>query len=277
MRQGAFQERESGRAAVHPDPLYGAVLRRGAVARFNLTETDYPPRLRLSEHAHRTAYFCFILQGAFTESRGARSRTYGASTLLFHPAGEAHSNQFHSRVRCFNLQIGAHLGQTAALGQPSDFSSGPLVHLASKLYREFREMDDLSGLVIEGLALEMVGTAARAAKASGRAAPPWLTRARELLHENFAERLTVADLASAVGVHETHLAREFRRHYRCTVGEFVRRLRVEFACRQISASDVPLCEIAVAAGFFDQSHFGRTFKQLTGMSPAAYRETFRPR
>ena len=49
------------------------------------------------------------------------------------------------------------------------------------------------------------------------------------------------------------------------------------ACRQISASDVPLSEIAVAAGFFDQSHFGRTFKQLTGMSPAAYRETIRSR
>jgi len=39
----------------------------------------------------------------------------------------------------------------------------------------------------------------------------------------------------------------------------------------------PLSEIALAAGFFDQSHFSKTFKHINGMSPATYRRTFRPR
>ncbi|HEY9283822.1 MAG TPA: AraC family transcriptional regulator [Pyrinomonadaceae bacterium] len=264
--------------AIQLNSLHGTVLRSSAAASFILTETAYAPRLRLPRHDHQNAYFCFTLQGVFTEAYGNRMRTCRASTLLFHPAGEIHSDHFHSRVRCFNLQLDSRVHrQIEGLNQPADFSGGALTCLATKLYREFREMDELSGLVIEGIALELVGTAARSAKASRRACPPWLARARELLHENFADRLTVADVASEVGVHETHLAREFRRYYRCTIGDFVRRRRVEFACRQISTSDAPLSEIAVAAGFFDQSHFGRTFKLLTGMSPAAYRETFRAR
>lgn len=278
MRKGAFESSEFGKLNNHLNSLYGTVLRSRGVARFTLTETAYPPRLKLPEHAHQTAYFCFILQGTFTEAYGRHSRTRRASTLVFHPPEEVHSDQFHSRVRCFNVQIDAQLHQqVVGLSQPADFQGSTLTLLASKLYREFCVMDEVSALVIEGLALEMVATAARSVKASKRTSPPWLMRAREMLHENFAESLTVADVAAEVGIHPTHLAREFHRYYRRTIGEYVRQRRVEFACRQISASDAPLSEIAIAAGFFDQSHFGRTFKQLTGMSPAAYRKTFRTR
>ena len=278
MRKGAFETSEFGRVNSHPNSLYGTVLRSSAVARFTLTETAYPPRLKLPEHSHQTAYFCFILQGTFTEVYGRHSRTRSASTLVYHPPEEVHSDQFHSRVRCFNVQINAHLHQQVVeLSRPADFQGGTLTHLATKLYREFRGMDEVSALVIEGLALEMVAAAARSVKTSRGVPPPWLGRAREMLHENFAEGLTVADIAAAVGIHPTHLAREFHRYYRRTVGEYVRQRRVEFACRQISASDDPLSEIAMAAGFFDQSHFTRTFKLLTGMTPAAYRKTFRTR
>lgn len=276
MRKGVFHVNESGMVNGYLDFLHGAVLRSSTVASFTLTETAYPQRLKLSEHAHQTAYFCLILQGAFTEAYGRRSRTCTASTLIFHPPEEVHSDHFHSRVRCFNLQIDARLhGQMAGLSQPSDFNGGALIHLATKLYREFCEMDEFSAFAIEGLALEMMAAAARSVKTPKRSLPPWLTRAREMLDENFSESLTVADFAAAAGVHPTHLAREFHRYYRCTIGEYVRRRRVEFACRRLSASDAPLSEIAVAAGFFDQSHFTRTFKLLTGLTPAAYRETFR--
>jgi len=71
------------------------------------------------------------------------------------------------------------------------------------------------------------------------------------------------------------LARAFRRRYGCTVGEYVRRLRIEFACRELAGSEKPLASIAQNAGFFDQSHFSKTFKLLTGQSPAAYRKLLR--
>jgi AraC family transcriptional regulator len=56
------------------------------------------------------------------------------------------------------------------------------------------------------------------------------------------------------------------------VGEYIRRLRIEFACHSLSTS-TSLIEVALAAGFADQSHSARAFKLQTGMSPATYRRT----
>src|SRR5438876_6649352 len=51
------------------DSVYGTVLRSSAVAEFTLTETAYTPGLQLPKHSHQSAYFCFVLQGSFTEWR----------------------------------------------------------------------------------------------------------------------------------------------------------------------------------------------------------------
>jgi AraC family transcriptional regulator len=74
-----------------------------------------------------------------------------------------------------------------------------------------------------------------------------------------------------------HLARTFRRHYHCTVGEYMRQLRVNFACRQLREGSRPLMEIALAVGFSDQSQFSRTFKRVMGLTPAAFRAATRTR
>ena len=267
----------------HLDPLYGTLLKSNVVAGFTLTETTYTPSLRLPTHSHQATYFCLVLQGSFTEFYERRSRACGPSTLIFHPSGERHSDHFHTKVRCFNFSLpvgwlGRVREHSAIVHSPGDFCGGVLPHLAMKVYREFRQADAVSALIVEGLMLEMLGEASRQSiKLSGRNPPRWLVRAREVLRDRFRENLSLAEIAGAVGVHETHLAREFRRHYRCTVGEYIRRLRIEFACRELSASDATLAEVAQAAGFFDQSHLGRTLKQQTGMSPALYRKTFRAR
>ena len=60
-------------------------------------------------------------------------------------------------------------------------------------------------------------------------------------------------------------------HYRTTVGEYVRRLRLDWATRQLSETEVSITEIALAAGFYDQSHFSHLFKQHTGFTPAEFR------
>lgn len=263
--------------------FHGEVLKTVSTAELELTETLYTPPCRLPAHTHESTYFCFVLEGSFTEFYGARSRSCSASTLIFHPAGETHSDHFHTGARCLNIQVSTQWfervrSQSRVIHTPMDFSGGRFPFLAAQLYSEFRATDDFSSLAMEGLVLEMMAEASRlSAGKSGHHPPPWLRQARGILDERFGESLTLAALSGAVGVHPVHLAREFRRFYCCTVAEYLRRQRVEFARQQIAASDSPISDIALAAGFFDQSHFGRTFKRLTGMSPAAYRKTFRAR
>jgi AraC family transcriptional regulator len=97
------------------------------------------------------------------------------------------------------------------------------------------------------------------------------------VHDGFTERWSLAELAAAASVSADHLARAFRRHQGCTVGEYVRRLRVELACRLLAESEEPLAQVALAAGFSDQSHFTKVFRRRMGTTPAAFRKLQRPR
>jgi AraC family transcriptional regulator len=158
------------------------------------------------------------------------------------------------------------------LDSARDFRGGLTSILALRLYGEFRQADEFSPLAVEGLVLEIMAEASRsAAESSSCSKPRWLEQAREILHDGCGEAPTLSHLAAAVGVHPIYLARSFRKHYRCTVGEYVRRLRIEAACREISVSRKPLSEIAAASGFCDQSHFSNAFKRYTGMTPAEFR------
>jgi AraC family transcriptional regulator len=224
-----------------------------------------------------------VLRGSYTEVSGGRSRACRPLSLILHPPSETHADFFHADSRCFNVQLEASWSarmslHPRALDRAADFHGGPVSHLAVKLYREFRRPDELSQLVVDGLLLEILGEASREGAArGGPAPPPWLRRARELVRARFAEKLGLACVAEEVGVHPSHLAREFRRHYRSTVGEYVRHLRVEAACRLIASSQTPLSELGLAVGFFDQGHFTRTFKRLTGITPAEFRAKLRRR
>jgi AraC family transcriptional regulator len=141
-----------------------------------------------------------------------------------------------------------------------------------RAYDEFRCTDDVSALAVEGLTLELLAEGARRRTPGGSHPPRWLQHVRDLLHEAFRQRLTLDGIAGSVGVHPAHLARVFRQLQGCTVGEYVRSLRIEYACHCLRTSDTALATLALAAGFSDQSHFSRVFKRQTGMSPAVFRE-----
>jgi AraC family transcriptional regulator len=124
--------------------------------------------------------------------------------------------------------------------------------------------------------LEIIAEACRKRMKLSRARPPrWLEQTKEMLHESFLEPLTLSGIAETVGVHPVYLASVFRRYYRCSVGEYKRRLQVEFACGEIASTAAPLSQIALAAGYADQAHFSRTFKRFTGMTPTEYRASSR--
>ena len=141
-----------------------------------------------------------------------------------------------------------------------------LPELFLRMYYKFREMDDESLKALEQALLE-----GQSVTSSGRRFPQWLERVRNVLEQRFAEPYKLSEIAAEAGVHPVHLAREFRKHYGTSVGEYLRRVRIEYACRELMDSNVAVTNIAFAAGFADQSHFSRTFKRLCGTTPGRYR------
>lgn len=261
----------------------GQTLQAHDLSGFRLTETTYAPGLRLPRHAHELAKYCFVLAGSFTETVGQRSAERQPLALIFHPSDTTHEEAHTTAGHHFLIEIDHRWlararEYSAVLDQPLDLSGSASIGLATRLFDEFKHLDGLSPLAMEGLILELMAETSRHSLGTiDRRPPPWLKQVDELLHARFADNVALSELAAAVGVHTVHLARVFRRFYGCSIGDYLRQLRVEFASRELATTDVPLADIAAAAGFADQSHFSRTFKQHTRLQPTEFRNMFRSR
>jgi AraC family transcriptional regulator len=257
-------------------------VRRVKVGGFTITEGVHQHGSELPWHHHETPTICFVLQGAFTEMWHGGSIGCTSSTLKITPAGERHCDQF-SRGDVRGLLIEADAAQvvairphSAVLDERMSFQGGLVAGLARRMYDEMRRMDAAAPLAIEGLLLELVASASRTrAQNGGSERPRWLEDVRDQIHVELAARPSLTGLAESVGVHPVTLARAFRRTFGCTVGEYVRRLRIERAARQLADTDLSLAEIALAEGFSDQSHFSNLFRRHTGVSPFQFRRAVR--
>jgi AraC family transcriptional regulator len=256
----------------HTDGAGGTLLRRVDLPASVLTSTAYAPGLHLPQHAHTSAFVLFVRDGGFVEQHGRRSERYDRLTCIYRPQLDEHANEFDGRGAILTaIDVSAawidRLREAGFSGERFSVRSPFVLQFGDRLDAELSSPDGMSEMMVEALAIEVIAFASRKRPHKG----PWAERARRLIEHDFASSLSLSGIASAVGVHPVHLARQFRASEGCTVGEYVRRVRVSFARHQLATSDRPIAEIALAAGFSDQSQLTKSFKRVTGQTPAAYR------
>lgn len=267
-----------------PSPFHGVLRRTALMEGFRVRERSYSNGIKTPWHRHDHPYFAFTLRGESRKAYRRQSQTLDCQpgTLVFHPPDCLHQDAFQSPdVRMLQIEMepwraNAWRHPLSQLPTAKDLG-GPLLNsVLARLHDELRRLDDLSPLVIEGLVLEMLAYLFRTSTPPREGKrPPWLARAEEMVRDRFPQRLTLRVIAGEVGVHPVHLAREFRRYRGCTIGEMVRRLRIEYSCREIARSRRPLSQIALDAGFADQSHFSNTFRTVMRMTPSEFGRTYR--
>lgn len=257
--------------------FYGSVPQKRALPSAILSEVVHRGALDVPEHSHELAYFTLVLGGTYFEKFGARSADHRPMTIIWHRAGISHKDRIGAPgARCFTVEIqSGRLEDLRGFSPvPLDFSErgSALVWLSARLFREFKDWDNGSDLVAEGLTLEMLGHAVRSGHVPEKRPPRWLSAIVDRLNDEFLENISTCELAGEAGVHPVHLASVFRRFYGQTIGEYVRQLRVAHAS-QLLVAQRPLAEIAYECGFADQSHFNRLFKRHTGMTPGSFRRS----
>lgn len=243
--------------------------------------------LRLGEHAggselprhqHHGPTICYVLRGGFTEYSGGEAAECQAGTLKLMPAGEPHWNRFGSAATR-GLRIEVERGRFVevpaihrVLDERRHLTGGRGAELARRMIGELTAADTAGPIAAEGLALELLVELARGGAPRRETRPaPWLVAVEERIRERYRTGVSVGEIARELGVNPATLARAYRRRFGCTVGERIRRLRVEHAARELAETDEPLTEIALRAGFYDQSHFTNVFRRTLGVTPAAYR------
>jgi AraC family transcriptional regulator len=257
----------------------GSTIRRRDIAGFSLTEALYAEGVSLPRHCHANTYLTLVLSGTYTESYAHREFRWSEGAVHLLPAGERHENRFETATRLLRVKIEPaaiqKLGEEHArcLSEPREITGPLAAWLANRMIREFMAQDDVSPLAMEGVLLEMLAESARSSdETHGSNAPGWLRRVRDLLQDSYLEAPGLAALAGSAGVHPVHLSREFHKHFHMTVGEYIRKRRIEHASELLSNSELSMTEIASTCGFSDQSHFCALFKKHLGMTPGKFRD-----
>jgi AraC-like DNA-binding protein len=93
----------------------------------------------------------------------------------------------------------------------------------------------------------------------------------KFIAQNYTQRIQVADVAKAVGLHPDYAGDLFRRTFGITVNNFIIQHRVQHAQRMLVTTNKKILEIAYASGFNSLSRFNVAFKSLCGCTPRQYR------
>lgn len=257
---------------------FGTLRRQVSAGEFLLTESDYAPGLQTRSHAHSLTSLVFGLTGDLEQLHGSRSGTLEPRTLLILPRDEVHTDRVGTTgCSCLFVTMNPDKQEaiqryTPILDSARFFSGGRVGPIAKALFHESCTDDSARGLAVEGMVYALLASLSREPGPRDEHTAPWLVSLRDRLEADFARPLRLADLAGEAGVHPAYLARAFTRTYGVSISAYVRTRRIEWSMDRLRSSPDPVADIAVAAGFFDQSHFTRCFKRIVGTTPARFRQ-----
>jgi AraC family transcriptional regulator len=268
---------ESGKVmAAH---TFGAIVRGRELRGLSVEEVLMPPGLCVPEHGHEGAQIYFLLEGEYTETiRGERHCLRPGGAWL-RPPRESHRNEVLGDDAALTLIVtieAQRFTELAATASPRPLHSVVLGEVRDELLRELRGGDEASATALEGWSLLLLSRTQRlltagADRAGPGEAPEWLQDARAYLEASFRGPVSLSTAAARVGVHPATLAAAFRRLLGASVGEYIRDLRLRSARQSLLDTRLPIDEIALECGFYDQAHLGRCFRRRFGASPAAFR------
>lgn len=241
-----------------------------------LTDTEYT-HSHVDWHYHENAYFTFILQGHVMEGNKKENYICSPGTLLFHNWQEPHYNiKPDGFTRGFHIELeqkwinGLSMDLNSVQGS-IQICNPDLIILLYKIFKEAKTNDNATGLSIQHLLLQVLAKLSGLQEQSSKSKPLWVKNIKAILHDQFSEKLSLTDLSNSLNIHPVHLSRDFSKYFHCSIGEYIRKLKIEKALSLLSEKERSLTAISFSCGFSDQSHFIRCFKEIVGINPLAYR------
>ena len=251
------------------------------------SERTYDAELR--SHAHEFHQILFPSVGRLSLRLGNQPGWVGGGQLAVIAAGVEHAYRADGPNRILVADLPAALFTSADASRPlpgiGDGAFLPVDVRLSSLAASLRTELHLGGLadplVANALGRYLVAALVRTDAApvqsgANPAARRLVRSAEDYVRAHFAEPLSVAAVAAAVGASPDHLHRCFRAHGHASIVALVHHLRLERAAALLRDTDLSVLEIAHAVGFASQSHLSRLFNRRYGCPPGRYRASVWP-
>lgn len=262
---------------------HGTVTRSLTVDGFGLTYTNHGPNQEVGPHSHGVAALTIALRGSFREVVENRALECRIGSVLFKAADVVHANRYSRRgARSLIIEVPVPALDRLSATMPlrnvvAEVTEGIPWARAMRLHRAVQRASDAASLDAEELVCEILGSGLDEASRARSRAPRWVDDIRDRLESDLADVPSLVTLAEDAGVHPVYLARAFRRRFGCSVGEWVQRRRIDRAVVALVRTEEPIARVGIELGFYDQPHFTRWFRRLSGYTPAAFREMARAR
>lgn len=223
-------------------------------------------------HSHEKIHLSLILQGGNLESRKREDIQVSTGAIMLYNEEELHRNRYTlSPSKNLNLEF------DKAFFKKNDLSfngfdlskTRNLDNLFSllKIYHELYLNDSYSS---DSIYFSLLALFAKNGPSSLR--PSWLNDLKEILEDRWNEFVLLDELAEQINVHPVTISKYFRKYFHCTLGDYMRRIKIEKALYLLMNTRKSITEIAFLCGFSDQSHFIRVFKVYVGFNPKRIRQ-----
>jgi AraC family transcriptional regulator len=258
--------------------FFGSIAEKWAVDSVVVNRLEHQHARALPTHAHQAGFVSLMLAGQYRETAGLTQFGYQPFSCVYHPPGMDHRDEVgRAGVTLLTLEFKPELFDdldfaTVNLRPIIDLSGHRPAWDLMDLYRRI-SAGQANPLDLESRAVALAFSIVRSPARVPRDLRS-LQRACEYLNAHFGENLTLAQVARAADVHPVYLGYIFREEFGETLGEYLNRIRVRAAAERLANSDRPLSSIALDFGFYDQSHFTRIFRQLTGTTPGMFRSDY---
>ena len=230
-------------------------------------------------HAHTTTSVSLVVRGSVNEVVGGREEQGRPLSVVLKPSGVLHLDRFGptgATLLRIGLRTALPRGSDSVRGEAFEWrwihggaSARAMLSVLSAAHHGLHRREvhmgatDAIAAILEQVSVE--------SPARDRQAPGWVRNVVTELDDTYVRPRSVADVASDHGVHPVYLARVFRRALGHSITVYVRRKRLSRAARMLAGSTTPISQIALDAGFADQSHLTRVFRSRTGITPAGFR------
>ena len=99
-------------------------------------------------------------------------------------------------------------------------------------------------------------------------------KAQEYIENNFQDKITIDQLATMLAIGRRNLERRFKKATSNTVVEYIQRVKMEAAKKELESARKNINEVMYEVGYSDNKAFRTTFKKITGLSPIQYRNKY---
>ncbi|MBW8683925.1 helix-turn-helix transcriptional regulator [Chitinophaga rhizophila] len=263
-----------------------------------ISKTVYREKVFEGWHYHQNNHLSFILNGGNREYRHHTDKIILPGNIVLYHSGEWHRN-CHTQHPSHNINLEIEdrfLQQYEACFNRSHIAFKPLHTLqeltsgitaisqrnrltqtnawltAIRIYHDCKAGDIHTATSVHLQLLSLLQAATGKPKEEKYLFGGNTEKIIELLHDRWNESVSLQELSSVSGLHPVTVSRHFAAYFDCSLGEYMRRIRIQKALFLVRQPDISLTDIAYRCGFFDQSHFIRAFKTQTGFLPGAFRK-----